>query len=60
MSKGSILHCLDLYGKPVRLIKDGEKYKRSKVGGIATLLMGSVVMFFAVYFMFYQGETYVE
>lgn len=53
---GSILHCIDIYAKPYRLVKDGEKYKRSKVGGVATLIMGFLVMYLGVYFLFYKGN----
>ena len=56
MPEGSIIQWMDMYAKPFRLVKDGEKYKRSKVGGVATLLMGGLVMYFSVYFLFYKGN----
>lgn len=41
-------------------MKDGEKYRSSKYGGFATLLMGVTAMYFAGLLLFYQGDSSFE
>lgn len=40
-----MLDCLDIYARPIMLIKGGEKYRRSKFGGIVSLLAAVIVLF---------------
>ena len=47
--------CIDIYAKPVMLVKDGSKYRRSTFGGILSLF--TVVLAMAMVVHFYSQQA---
>ena len=53
----SILNCIDIYAKPIMLVKNGQKYQRSSIGGLLTLLVSFLLMLYVVQFYTNSGFT---